>query len=210
MIGPVWLGAVLGVVVLVAGASALARLVVAWRSHRPTDAEVDIHNLLMGVSMAGVLIPQLLIATGRAATTAWLVVWIVVTLWFAVSVARDAARRASGRRFAGHHVPHLVMSAAMVYMFSVGDGPIPGADAGLASLATLAYAFVVFMAGYAVIVVDRLPVIAVAGIGDARPIGRAPATASRTTTAPVASQLAAATNVVMALVMGYMLVVLFG
>ena len=210
MNGPVWLGAGFGVIVLLAGAAALARLVFAWRVHRPTDGEVDIHNVLMGVSMAGVLIPQLLIATGGAATTAWLVLWIIVTLWFAVSVSRDAAHGASGRRFAGHHVPHLVMSAAMVYMFSVGNGPIPGADAGPASLATLAYAFVVFMAGYAVIVVDRLPVIAVAGSGDARVIGRAPADASATRNAPVAPRLAAATNVVMAVVMGYMLVLLFG
>ena len=209
MSGQVWLGTVLGVVVLLAGAAALARLVVARRVHRPTDAEVDIHNLLMGVSMAGVLIPQLLIVTGGAATTTWLVVWILVTVWFAVSVGRDAARGGSGRPFAGHHVPHLVMSAAMVYMFSIGGGP------------ALAYAFVVFMVGYAVVVVDRLPVIAVVGVGNARLVGRAvhpaggasasgAASSSGTTQRPVAPRLAAATNVVMALVMGYMLVLLFG
>ncbi len=208
MTGPAWLGSTLGMIVLLAGAAALARLVVAWRVHRPTDAEVDIHNVLMGVSMAGVLIPQLLIVTPGAATTAWLVVWIIVTAWFVVSVARDASRGDPGRRFAGHHVPHLVMSAAMVFMFSAGDRPVPGV-AGLGFVAGLAYAFVAFMVGYVVLVVDRIPVIAVAGVGDVRAIGWA-VPASVTSAEPVAPRLAAATNVVMALTMGYMLVLLFG
>ena len=202
MTGPAWLGSLLGVVVLLAGLTALARLVVAWRVHRPTDAEVDVHNLLMGVSMAGVLIPQLLIASGGPATTVWLIVWIVVTLWFAVSVARDAVRGGRERRFAGHHVPHLVMSAAMAYMF--------GASAALVLVPALAYGFVVFMVGYVVLVVDRLPVIAIAGIGDARVIGRSVRSGSAAAARPVAPRLAAATNVVMALAMGYMLVLLFG
>ncbi len=90
----------------------------------------------------------------------------------------------------------------MAYMF--------GASAALVLLPALAYAFVVFMVGYAVLVVDRLPVIAIAGIGDARVIGRATASPSGTAAGPVAPRLAAATNVVMALAMGYMLVLLFG
>jgi hypothetical protein len=199
--GPVWLATALGAVVLLAGAAALVRLVFAWRAHRPTDAEVDVHNVLMGVSMAGVLIPQLLLAAGSAATAAWLVVWMLVTLWFIVSVGRDAARGGPGRRFAGHHVPHLVMSAAMVCMFAAGDGRFPAAS--------LAYGFVVFMVAYAVVVVDRLPGIAVAGVGDARMIGGAATSSSAALPQPVAPRLAAATNVVMALTMGYMLVLLF-
>ncbi len=177
MTGPVWLGTLIGGVVLFAGVGALVRLMLAWRSHRPTDAEVDVHNVLMGVSMAGVLIPQLLIATGSAATVVWLVVWVVVTLWFAVSVARDAARGGRERRFTGHHVPHLVMSAAMVYMFAVGGGRMLVAIGGIVPIAALAYVFVVFMVGYAVVVVDRLPVVAVAGLGEARVPGR-PATSA--------------------------------
>jgi hypothetical protein len=199
--GPAWLGSVLGVIVLLAGFAALARLVVAWRLHRPTDAQVDVHNVLMGLSMAGLLIPQLLIASGRIATSLWLAVWIVVTLWFVLSVVRDTVRGGPGRTFAGHHVPHLVMSAAMVLMF---------APVASASFTALSYAFVVFMVGYVVLVVDRLPVIAIAGVGEARVIGHRPASGSAMSVRPIAPRISAATNVVLALAMGYMLVLLLG
>jgi hypothetical protein len=218
MIGPTWLAAILGAVMLAAALASLVRIVVAWRTRRATDFEIDGHNVLMGVSMGGMLIPSLLIATVGPSTVTWITVWIIVTIWFGISVARDASRREGGRQFTGHHLPHFIMSGAMVYMFAVmntggtsagGAGDtMSGMTAGgaLVPLATLDYAFVIFMLAYAVLVVDRLPVLAVVGTGDLQQVRRAGRLEAMK---PLAPRVAAATNIAMALTMGYMLTMMF-
>jgi hypothetical protein len=213
VIGPTWLAAIVGVVMIVAAVVAVARIVVAWRTQKATDFEVDLHNVVMGVSMAGMLIPSLLIVTAGPSTTAWLIVWILITAWFGVSVIRNASRRVAGHRFIGHHLPHLVMSGAMIYTLAATSGralvPADGmsgmnAAGGLVPLPTLDYAFVIFMVGYAVLVVDRLPLIATVGTGELYTFGK-PAAA----VAPLAPRIAAGTNIVMAVAMGYMLTMMF-
>jgi hypothetical protein len=214
MIGPTWPAAILGAVMIVAAVAALIRIVVAWRTHKATDFEVDIHNVVMGVSMAGMLTPLLLIVTAGPSTTAWLIVWILITVWFAVSVIRDATRRAAGHRFTGHHLPHLVMSGAMIYALAAtaGRGDAAAADGmsgmsaagSLAPLPTLDYAFVIFMVGYAVLVIDRLPLIAIVGTGELHSFGKPAATVPL-----LAPRIAAGTNIVMAVAMGYMLTMMF-
>jgi hypothetical protein len=213
MIGPTWLATIIGVVMIVAAVVAAVRIVVAWRTRRASDFEVDIHNVVMGITMAGMLIPSLLIVTAGPSTVAWLIVWILITAWFAVSVIRDASRSAAGHRFTGHHLPHLVMSGAMIYTLvatsgggtaSVAGIPGMGSVGSLEVLPTLDYALVVFMVGYAVFVVDRLPLIAVVGTGALYTFGRPEGTA-----VPLAPRTAAATNIVMAVAMGYMLTMMF-
>jgi hypothetical protein len=224
MTGPSWLAAVFGVVMLVAAAASLLRIISARRTGRRTDYDIDIHNVLMGVSMAGMLIPSLLIVTAGPSTVAWFVGWVLIAIWFAVGVARDAARRTGGVRFNGHHIPHLVMSAAMAYMFGVllvpagpsGHSSMSGmsgmstaAGGGLVPLATLDYAFVIFMVAYTVLVVDRLPTVAALGPVSARfagPAVPAPAAAATRSLAPASG---AVINIVMAITMAYMLVMMF-
>jgi hypothetical protein len=114
------------------------------------------------------------------------------------------------------------MSAAMVYMFGVMLVPAGGghagmsgmsgmsAGSGLVPLATLDYAFVIFMIGYAVLVVDRLPAIAATRTGALQAAGPPAATAPMGATAtPVAPTTGAVINIVMALGMGYMLTMMF-
>jgi hypothetical protein len=204
---------------LVTAVAATLSIIGARRAHRTTDYQIDIHNVLMGVSMAGMLIPSLLIVTTGPSTIAWLVVWSLLTIWFAISVARVAAQRTHGNGFTAHHLPHLVMSAAMVYMFAVmlvpasdsGDSGMSGlsgmsASGGLVPLATLDYAFVIFMVGYAVLVVDRLPAIAATGSGDLQVVGHGGAV---TTGRPLAPTTAGIINIVMVITMGYMLTMMF-
>ncbi len=210
MTGPVWLAAILGVVMLGAAAASVARIVIAGRSSRVSDYGIDGHNVLMGVSMAGMLIPGLFIVTAGPSTVIWLIVWLLLALWFAITVIQDVIDRRPGHRFTGHHVPHLVMAGAMAYMLAVmnstgshmGSGG-PGHMSGVSDMATgaplvpwptLDYAFVIFMLGYAVLVIDRLPAIALAIADDPRPL---------------APRLAAAINIAMALTMGYTLVMMF-
>jgi hypothetical protein len=216
MIGPTWLAAILGVIMIAAAVSAIARIIIAARTRTATDYEVDSHNVLMGVSMAGMLIPGLLIVTAGASTVAWIVVWVIVTIWFAVSVIRDAVRH-TGDRFTGHHLPHLVMSGAMIYMLAapgVGGASMSGSMSGMSAmgagsslpLPTLDYAILIFMIGYAVLVIDRLPKIATVGSGDLAIVGHP---GSAAPARPLAPRGAALTNIVMALTMGYMLTMMF-
>ncbi|HEY4268653.1 MAG TPA: DUF5134 domain-containing protein [Galbitalea sp.] len=216
MIGPTWLAAILGIIMIAAAISAIARVIIAARTHTATDYEVDGHNVLMGIAMAGMLIPGLLIVTAGASTVAWIVVWVIVTVWFAISVIRDAVRH-PGDRFTGHHLPHLVMSGAMVYMLAapgMGDSSMSGSMPGMSAmgagsslpLPTLDYAFVIFMIGYAVLVIDRLPKIAIVGSGDVAVFGHLGSAAGTRILAP---RGAALTNIVMAITMGYMLTMMF-
>ena len=220
MIGPTWLAAIFGVIMIVAAVVSVARMIIAARTRTATDYEVDGHNAVMGVSMAGMLIPGLLIVTSGPSTTIWLVVWILITMWFGISVIRDTANRTGGHRFTGHHVPHLVMSGAMIYMFGVmaaggmgssssttGLSGMSGMSAGggLVPFPTLDYAFVIFMVGYAVLVIDRLPRLSVVGTGDLQVAGHPGGAAAK----PLAPTTAALTNIVMAITMGYMLTMMF-
>jgi hypothetical protein len=218
MIGPTWLAAIFGVIMIVAAIASLVRMVVALRTRTATDYEIDAHNVLMGIAMAGMLIPGLFIVTVGPSITVWLVVWILITIWFGISVIRDASRRTAGHRFTGHHLPHLVMSGAMIYMFAVmGSGAtgtgssvtgMPGmsASGGLVPFPTLDYALVIFMIGYAVLVIDRLPRLSLVGTGVLQVAGhRGGAVAAR----PLAPTMAALTNIGMAITMGYMLTMMF-
>ena len=221
MIGPPWLAAIFGALVFVGAMVALVRVVVAWRTRRATDREIDIHNVLMGVSMAGMLIPSLRIVTVGPSTTSWLIVWILTTIWFAVSVIRNTGPNDARQQLARHHVAHLVMSGAMVYMLAVtgsaSGGPVSGHDmsgmgSGGLAFPTLDYAFVIFMVGYAVLVIDRLPQVAVASsartVEDSR-LPASPVPVRVPVPVPVAPRLAEVTNIVMAIAMGYMLTMMF-
>lgn len=209
MIGPTWLAAIFGVILLAASVFAAGRILVAWRTDRITDYEVDGHHFLMGVSMAGMLIPGLGIVTAGPSTTIWIIVWVLVTIWFAISVVRCARLSGPGTRFSGHHLPHFVMSAAMIYMLAASSSPTGaaaastmsrmGSSAGMVPWPTLDALFLVFMAAYAVLVVDRFPLLAGLGSVHRAVDGRSAAPAI------LAPRSAGLENVAMAITMGYML-----
>jgi hypothetical protein len=220
MIGPPTLAAIFGIIMLVAAATTLGRIAYTVRSHRATDFRIDFHNVLMGIAMAGMLIPSLGIVTTGWSTTIWLIVWILVTAGFAVSVIRDAVGARQQWRL--HHGPHLVMSAAMAYMlWATGSDAaqaissrvmetsgmsMPALGIGTVPLPTLDYAFAIFMVCYAVVIMDRLPVAVLVDSGSLRIVGLGRPGGSAAVVAP---RLAAATNIVMAITMGYMLTMMF-
>lgn len=210
MIGQLWVAAILGVVMLASAAVVAARIVVARRRRRPTDYEIEVHNLVMGVSMGGMLLPSLhLVAPGPSAVV-WLVVWVLLTLWLAGSVVRDARGPSRTVGIARHHLPHLVMSLAMVYMLAVMLVPSTGSGAAgmsgmgggaVVPLPTVDYLLALFMIGYAVLVLDRLPAVA----GHTSGTGPEARTGSRI----LSSHVEAVLNLVMAVAMAYMLVMMF-
>jgi opacity protein-like surface antigen len=158
---PAWILDVFAAVMLVVAALSAARIVAA-RPWRPGAAvlDTDVAHLLMAVAMAGMLAGSLRTLPDGA----WEVVFGVLTAWFGYRVVRDA--RASGVRAlaGGHCAPHLVHSAAMLYMFTAlatpaaggGMGGMGGSAMQTLDYPTLAFVFGVVLAGYTVWDLDLL------------------------------------------------------
>jgi hypothetical protein len=71
----------------------------------------------MGVSMAGMLAPSL----SAVPTGVWALIFCASTVWFGWRAAVDSEGEGIDGRALGQHLPHLLMSAAMVYMWIVVD-----------------------------------------------------------------------------------------
>jgi Domain of unknown function (DUF5134) len=161
---PAWLLEIFAAVMLLVAAVSAARLALAWRAGRRADpdADIDVSHLLMGLAMAGTLVASL--STLPAA--AWEVIFGALTLWFAYRVAREY-RGGRGLRVlvSEHHAPHLLHSAAMLYMFLALRTAASGHPAsGMPSmggqslrLPTLALAFAFLLCAYVVADLDRVP-----------------------------------------------------
>jgi hypothetical protein len=163
MTGPSWLAGALAAAMIVIALYCSGRLVASRRWRRTTEVDADGIHVVMGVAMAGMLVPQLSALPGRV----WEVVFGVAAAWFAWQAARASRNMpASGMRCA-HPVPHLVECAAMLYMFMAVPGPRPGAPERLmpgmsgpasanGSLPALAIILALYMAGYVLWTADRL------------------------------------------------------
>jgi hypothetical protein len=113
------LGIFAAIMILVAEVSA-GQLVVAraWTRRGGTDADIAISYLLMGIATAGILVPGL----STLPNAVWEVVFAVMTAWFAWCLWRESRGRGAGAVAHGHYVPHLVQSAAMLYVFAALPG----------------------------------------------------------------------------------------
>lgn len=173
MAGPAWLADGFAAVMLLTALYCAARLVLARTQRRPAEQDVDLTHVLMGVAMAGMLAPRIVPLPGPAQPDgalwagAWSLVFGLATVWFAGRIA--LSYRATGRlRPAGsHHLPHLIMSATMVYMLATVTRPGQPSGAGLAGTAgpsvhfpLLALILAQFMVGYVMWTADRLPALA--------------------------------------------------
>jgi Domain of unknown function (DUF5134) len=185
---PAWILDIFAAIMLVVAAVSAARLVAArpWqRGAAVTDT--DISHLLMGIAMAGMLAPSL----STLPNDAWAGVFCALVIWFGYRVVRDY--RANGARAlaVGHCAPHLVHSAAMVYMFLAIKAPAAGGGSGMGgmsgmstlSVPTLAFLFALILAGYTIWDLDQLSSLrrglaaAVAGAASPALVGAAAGTA---------------------------------
>ena len=157
---PDWILDIFAALMLVVAAVSAARLVAA-RPWRPgaVVTDTDISHLLMGVAMAGMLASSL----STLPNGAWVAVFAVLAAWFGYRVVRDY--QASGARAlaVGHCAPHLVHSAAMVYMFAAITAPAAGGGgmggmSGMSTLhiPTLAFVFALILVGYTIWDLDQL------------------------------------------------------
>lgn len=222
MMGPEWLAIFFGIVMLVASAYAVFRCVFAWATGRATDYGVEVCHALMGISMAGMLIPALHIVQPGVSIVMWIIISALVTVWFVVSVLRDSVTRHAERQYTGrmlHHLPHIVLSAAMVYMLVVlalsesatfhtdsshsagSNGMAMQSSMHIVQGASLDLVFALFMIGYLVILIDRFPSV------DVRP--RVVVSRSGTLRELFAPRGASALSISMAAGMAYMLIMMF-
>jgi hypothetical protein len=186
MIAPAWVTWLVTVLVILLALGSGARLVVPRLRRQHAAADVDIMHALMGVAMAGMLMPRLSVLPGDP----WLAVFAVGTAWFGWQAMRPRWRGLAGAQrrrpevvpgqaaaedmqvdaVHAHPVPHAVECLAMIYMLvAVGSlGParqhgmaMPGmaasTAAGLAGTSPLlALLLCVFMLGSALWTIDKL------------------------------------------------------
>ena len=139
MAGPSWLGGPLAAVMIATSVYCVSRLAVAWRSRHPAEYDVDAGHMLMGMAMAGMLVPRL----NPFGSAGWEVIFGIVAAWFGARAARQYLGQRTERRQGGHHVHHvhhLLATGAMLYMLACTAAPagIPAAAAGAAGMAGMA------------------------------------------------------------------------
>jgi hypothetical protein len=109
---------------------------------------------------------MLLVSLRTLPAGAWAVIFGGMTAWFGRRVYRESRGRPARVLAGGHHVPHLVHSAAMLYMFAATASPAAGARFAMVGTAgsgqqmlrvpVVALVFALVLAGYAVLDLDRL------------------------------------------------------
>jgi hypothetical protein len=192
MSGPAWLAETLAAVMIATAIYCLSRLLAARRENRPTDYDVDAVHVLMGVAMAGMLVPRL----NPFWDSGWEVIFGAALGWFGWQAVRGYRGQPTvGGRWVTHHLQHVVACGAMLYMLlavaparagSPGSGMAMG---GSTTFPLLALVLAVALVGYVIWTADRLSSLpAVAGL---RAMTAAPALvatpAGPTTPAPVAT-----------------------
>jgi hypothetical protein len=166
----------------------VSRMIAAWRWRRPTEYDVDGVHVLMGVGMAGMLVPRLNPAAGSGWDVGGAAVFGAAMAWFgwrAIRGYRDgrAGSRAAahpgqhaaahpGQHAAAHPGQHLLASGAMLYMFlaapSVTAGGLAAGGTAMAAagarIPTFALLLAVALFGYVIWTTDRLTSLAPAAV----------------------------------------------
>ncbi len=228
-----WLAAAFAVIMVATAAYCLTRLGLSVRQRRPADRPVDALHVLMGVAMAGMLVPRLRVVPAAG----WEALFAAGAALFLWRLARTTHR-------AGHDVQHLLGCGAMVYMLAAttgsaagpvtagrtalgttlgttaasASGTAAGAMSGAAGVAGLSLVLAVALVGCVVWSADRISTMApVAVLASSAAVlastaehapGPSPARSRSRSGVPVSPRLAACCEIAMGVTMGYMLIVL--
>jgi hypothetical protein len=162
--GPSWVAAAVAAVMISTAIYCAGRLAAARLWQRFTEVDADAVHVAMGVAMAGMLLPGLSPFPG----TVWEAVFGGAAAWFAYQAVLGLRHNgaASGWR-CSHPVPHLVESAAMVFMFAALPGSWPGQAMPMSGMGggrtaaggsfwALAVILALFMIGYVLWTADQL------------------------------------------------------
>jgi Domain of unknown function (DUF5134) len=165
--GPSWLAGILAVIMIATAAYCASRLIIARTLRRPDERDVDLVHTVMGVAMAGMLVSWL----NPLPDGVWAVMFGAGTGWFGWQAWHGRRGRTAGTGTGTgqsphrHHVPHLVMCGAMVYMLlaagavasATHSGTAMGGPPAAGRFPLLALVLAVFMVGYVMWQADRLP-----------------------------------------------------
>jgi hypothetical protein len=212
MAGPSWLAGMFAAVMIAVAAYSVSRLGASRLRGRPTELDADGLHAVMGVAMAGMLVPRLDVLP----SSVWAAMFGIGAVWFGWHAILPPGLRAADGSRCRFPVPHLIECAAMLYMLlPVGGGRAGGTAAGtampgMAAPAGLAGSFpavpvvlALFMIGYIVWTTDRLTALARAG----RTAGAGPGP-GRDHQPLLAPRLAACGKIAMSITMGYMLLLM--
>lgn len=123
MVVPSWLIDFLAALMLAVAAYFAGRLIAARTWHRKIHVEVNVAELVMGVAMAGMLLPAL----NALPDGLWEAIFTGFALWFVYRNVRFVSRHGfvGGNmivRYHRLHYPlHIVMSFSMLYMYMAGS-----------------------------------------------------------------------------------------
>jgi hypothetical protein len=206
MSGPAWVPGVFTALVILLALGCLTRLVVSRLRRRQVAADVEIVHAMMGIAMAGMLMPRLSVLPGGL----WLAVFAAGAGWFTWQAVAPR-RRGQPNAGHGHPAPHAMECLAMVYMqlaagslgsarqhamampgMTAGAGASLGAVASNPVLALLALLLCVVMLGSALWTIDKLTAASARRIGSR----------DQSATAP---RLVSYSKIGMSLAMGYAL-----
>jgi Domain of unknown function (DUF5134) len=225
MAGPSWLTGTFAAIMIVTAAYSAGRLAISRLRGQATELDADAVHAVMGVAMAGMLMPQLAVLPGRA----WAAVFGAAAAWFGWHAIRAKGAVAPGSSRCRYPVPHLIECAAMLYMLlPVHLQPPARGETGMAmagmspaagpagSFPVLAVVLALFMLGCIVWTTDRLAALARTGtIAPGRNPHPQPAAAvgaaaseERAARPMLAPKLATVGKLVMSITMGYMLILM--
>jgi hypothetical protein len=205
MTAPPWVTWAFTALVILLAVGGSARLLVPRLRRQHVAADIDMVHALMGIAMAGMLMPRLSVLPGDV----WLAVFAAGAAWFTWQAfrlgQRGQAEAGQARAGHGHPAPHAVECLAMVYMV-MATGPRhetpmlgmtagSGMSAGLSTIAgnpVLALLLCVFMLGSALWTIDKLTASSAKRIAPPDQSGTGP-------------RLASYSKIGMSLAMGYML-----
>jgi hypothetical protein len=175
--GPSWLAGILAVTMIATAGYCAFRLIIARAHQRRDERDVDLVHTVMGVAMAGMLVSWL----NPLPDVVWAVMFGAGSGWFGWRAWRGRQHRSdtgdSAQSPYRHHVPHLVMCGAMVYMLLTAGVVVSATHPGLAMggpaaagrFPLLALVLAIFMVGYVMWQADRLPALARASTPRAAP-----------------------------------------
>lgn len=162
---PSWLTHLLAALMLVVAAYCAGRIAFARLRQRPTEYDIDVVHLVMGVAMAGMLVPSLDIFSSNRV---WEVFFALAAAWFAVRIVLVLRGMHASRTAIDHCGPHLIAALAMLYMYFAPAVAASGTSGGMAGMGgvpagvveTVRYPSVglllaAFLIGYSVLVADR-------------------------------------------------------
>jgi hypothetical protein len=170
--GPSWLTGGTAVVMIATAVYCVSRMVAAWRWRRPTEYDVDGVHVLMGVGMAGMLVPRLNPAAGSGWHVGGAAIFGAAMVWFGWRTIRGYRDGRAGPHAAAHPGQHLLASGAMLYMFlaapSVTAGGLAAGGTAMAvagaRIPTFALLLAVALFGYVIWTTDRLTSLAPAAV----------------------------------------------